>query len=512
MFEAAGYRVALAVSPVGPALPDGPVPAGVERRRSRLTDVLRPAGFDDAGVADELSRITDVRSQLAAYEAALVVRLAELRPDHLDVSSGRPGAAADGWVSGQAFPGISEFFVDELAAVLNCSRRYAQDLASTSLVLRRQLPATWAALADGRLDWPRARALADVLGWQSPAVAVEVIAECEAELLPRAMGLTVGRLKATATRVLLRRDATATDRRRSEAERAADVRAHPTADGMGELVGEMPLPLAMACRDAVDRYARMAKADGDERPIGQLRAGVLADLILRPWDTSRPPVTADLTVLAPLPTLRDGVEGGTEPADVCGEPITAGHLREVLTQLDAVCPGGLQAPTGGSLQIALIDRGTGALRATVSRPELQRLARRDGDTVVLDRPAAVRRYTPTPAQRRFIERRDRICRHPGCGRSTAWTDADHVVPYANGGDTDCANLCCLCRRHHRLKTHAPHWQYRMTADGVLTVTTPSGVTRVTRPPGTQLPEHPELTAVEVPRPRQHAVPEDPPPF
>src|SRR3712207_6874590 len=38
-------------------------------------------------------------------------------------------------------------------------------------------------------------------------------------------------------------------------------------------------------------------------------------------------------------------------------------------------------------------------------------------------------------------------------------------------------------RSHRLKTHAPGWSFAMDDDGTLTVTTPSGVTRVTRPPG-----------------------------
>ena len=61
-----------------------------------------------------------------------------------------------------------------------------------------------------------------------------------------------------------------------------------------------------------------------------------------------------------------------------------------------------------------------------------------------------------------------------------WTT---FIPYACGGQTDCANLCCLCRRHHRLKTHAEGWLYVMTLDGVLSVTTPSGVTRTSRPPG-----------------------------
>ena len=44
-------------------------------------------------------------------------------------------------------------------------------------------------------------------------------------------------------------------------------------------------------------------------------------------------------------------------------------------------------------------------------------------------------------------------------------------------------LTVLCRRHHRLKTHAPGWWFHLDADGALLVTTPSGVTRVSRPPG-----------------------------
>jgi hypothetical protein len=49
---------------------------------------------------------------------------------------------------------------------------------------------------------------------------------------------------------------------------------------LGQLVADLPAPVAAACREAVDGYARMAKADGDARPVGQLRAQVLADLIV----------------------------------------------------------------------------------------------------------------------------------------------------------------------------------------------------------------------------------------
>ena len=75
------------------------------------------------------------------------------------------------------------------------------------------------------------------------------------------------------------------------------------------------------------------------------------------------------------------------------------------------------------------------------------------------------RYEPTPAQRRFVKGRDRTCRHPGCGQPVARVDLDHVDAYADGGPTDCANLCCLCRRHHRLKTHSPGWRFVLTDQG-----------------------------------------------
>lgn len=146
-----------------------------------------------------------------------------------------------------------------------------------------------------------------------------------------------------------------------------------------------------------------------------------------------------------------------------------------------------QAPAGATLDIALIDPVSGALRATVARRELERLARRgcprhptgNGGCPVLDRPAAVQRYRPSQAQRRFLTTRDGTCRHPGCRNHAGWADLDHVLAHAEGGETACENLCCLCRRHHRLKTHAPGWSFAMAPDDTLTVTTPGGVTRVT---------------------------------
>jgi hypothetical protein len=95
---------------------------------------------------------------------------------------------------------------------------------------------------------------------------------------------------------------------------------------------------------------------------------------------------------------------------------------------------------------------------------------------------------------------------PNCGQRVGWADLDHVIAHACGGDTDCTNLCCLCRSHHRLKTRRTDWQFTISDAGVLTVTTPSGITRTTRPPGLRAPTS---------APPEHPAPPpatDPPPF
>jgi hypothetical protein len=199
---------------------------------------------------------------------------------------------------------------------------------------------------------------------------------------------------------------------------------------------------------------------------------------------------------------------------VAGEPVTAAHLRALLAALDAVCPGGLQAPTGGTLRINVLGRN-GALLSTLTRRELERAARRgcpahpeqDCSCPVVTTPPPTDGYTPTAAQRRHVPARDRHCRHPGCRSRAGWADLDHVVPHAAGGLTDCDNLCCLCRRHHRLKTHSAGWRFELATDGTLRVTTPSGVTRITRPPGMELLEPYELASDAA-----YLIDADPPPF
>jgi hypothetical protein len=71
---------------------------------------------------------------------------------------------------------------------------------------------------------------------------------------------------------------------------------------------------------------------------------------------------------------------------------------------------------------------------------------------------------------------------PWCTRPARSCDVDHVVEYdhdaeAEGrpqpGPTTTDNLACLCRFHHRLKTHSA-WRYAMVENGIFEWTSPHG--------------------------------------
>jgi len=488
VFDGDGFGLGLTVV----AVDEPPLPSARGERRARWDEVLPPESRSRAGQANELSRLQAEKARMFAYEARLVCEFADTCE-------------------------AGEFFVDELAAALGTSVTAASYAWIQSQILHRQLPGTWAALADGELDVPRARGIVAEVG-RSGGVDPAVLRAVEASVLPRALELTVTSLRAAVRAELIAHDAAFAERRRAQAERNADVavRPDPGAPGRADLVVGMSTEDAHACWAMADEITRAARAAGDDRPLGVLRVEAVRNRILGP-EGETPPFSAQVTVLAPLDALENAepVDGRSPVAQVAGQPVTATHLRELLERLDALCPGGLQAPTGGLLRIAVTD-SDGTLRGVLTPRELRGMARRgcpdhppgtDCGCGLLDRPPAVDRYRPSAAQYEFIWTRDRRCRMPGRTARTAWADLDHVLAHACGGATDCSNLCCLCRRHHRLKTHERGWTFRLRPDATLEVTSPSGITRVTRPPGVRVPAPAGGAA-----PPARAPDDDPPPF
>ncbi|SDP32707.1 protein of unknown function [Klenkia soli] len=197
---------------------------------------------------------------------------------------------------------------------------------------------------------------------------------------------------------------------------------------------------------------------------------------------------------------------GAQVGHVDGLPVTPAAVRSLLTWIDAL---GLTHPDGGG-ELAFTITGHGGRLLAVATPEELAAAANAGRGI--GPPPAAPGYTPTAAQYRYLRARDRHCRFPGCRQVARACDADHVTRYdrhnpAAGGPTCVRNLAMLCRRHHRLKTHARGWRFAVDADGTLHVTTPGGTTRTTRPPAMG-----EVLDLETGPPPRYDPADDPPPF
>src|ERR1700710_3322351 len=72
-----------------------------------------------ARAAARLQQVQRERAKLAAQEAEVILRLAELSPDDDDLPADHPGATKESWRTEPQFPGVSEFFSAELAVLLN---------------------------------------------------------------------------------------------------------------------------------------------------------------------------------------------------------------------------------------------------------------------------------------------------------------------------------------------------------------------------------------------------------
>ena len=89
-------------------------------------------------------------------------------------------------------------------------------------------------------------------------------------------------------------------------------------------------------------------------------------------------------------------------------------------------------------------------------------------------------YRPPAELADYLLARDRRCRFPGCNtsRDPLRHRPQHPRPR---GDTSARNCCCLCRRHHRLKTFGG-WTVILKPDGSCLWTAPCGRQFVSDPP------------------------------
>ena len=94
------------------------------------------------------------------------------------------------------------------------------------------------------------------------------------------------------------------------------------------------------------------------------------------------------------------------------------------------------------------------------------------------------RRIASPAQRIALIARDRAC--VGCGASSSWCQAHHVIPWAVGGNTNVDDMCLLCSRCHH-NVHDDGWKVHRNPTGKFVLRPPP--THYGRPPRRRNPNH-----------------------
>ena len=224
-----------------------------------------------------------------------------------------------------------EFFDAEIAAAMCWTSRWTTDQIALALDLASKLPRTLTALEKGEIDLYKARVVHD----KTLPLSADPAAEVEERVLAKAEGKTGAQVRRLASRVVMRVDP---DGHRDRAEMRKAQRCCGTdsaEDDMARFWAYLPAHRAIACYDRVDAIARAAHTPADPRTLEQVRADVVADLILATPDKTSA-VKVELYVTVSAATLMGLSE---QPGELAGYgPITADLARELAgTRPGGVC-------------------------------------------------------------------------------------------------------------------------------------------------------------------------------
>ncbi len=445
-------------------------PAGDPVRVLRVAGAPVPAGvLDGAAVAAALAAVDLTAAAVSDAEVVAAVaaasRLAAWAAGREVAATAELTARAERWRGVGPLAGIdgvtelltaADLAALEVAAALGVSAAAADDRVERVGDLAR-LPGTRLALAGGRIDLAKVRAIIAAVAPLDDAAAAAV----EARLLGRAPGQTVANLKACLARAVIAADPAAAEARRVAKAAARGVSRWRDADCGSVLQWQ-------ASDEEIEGFwlwltgcatAAQGPRAIDGRSLDQARSDVLADigargLALAVTDTGAPLPTRkgrrpQIGVVVAATTLLGLDE---EPGELAGVgPVTAGLARRIAAD--------------------------GEWRRLLTDPRTGRLDEVSADT-----------YAPPQDMVDHVVTRDGTCRGIGCRISAARCDLDHEVPWP-AGPTAVSNLQALHQRHHDVKTHTDT-TVETEPDGTTVWTLPSG--RVYRVPPHQLLQHPDL--------------------
>jgi hypothetical protein len=418
---------------------DSENPGALPARADDMLDVV-------AGIDRELNRLAAAKA--IALDLAHRAHVEQIAPSRAAASladgTSRDGARFNSLVLAE------RSFRAEVAALLVVSERAAENLIGVSGALAKTLPGTLKALGDGDISWRHATIMVD----ETAGMDSDSQARLEHQILSRPDRLTPPKFARVLRKTREELNPETIVMRHTAAREDRGMTVDDVRDGMADLIIRLGATHAHAIYNKATAGARAMNDPLDDRTLDQRRADIITHVLLAQvdgeifgvipdeWDDTNfvhwyRGITADVAVTVPVLTLLGESE---TPATLDGwvpiDPITATVL----------------AAEAKSFIRLLTHPETGAI-LSVGR----------------------KRYKVPKDLRRYLQIRDLTCRFPGCSIAAGRSDIDHTLDWQYEGETEHANLACLCPGHHTLKGETA-WTVTQAADrsGVLTWTSPTG--------------------------------------
>jgi Domain of unknown function (DUF222)/HNH endonuclease len=386
-------------------------------------------GFSDAQAIEGIAATQQVIGAAQALQVRLIARLSTIRNDDRAVSA-------------------------EIALELGVSRHTAQRRVALSDALLTRLPGTLAQLESGTADLYKCEKIDEA----TAPLSDNKCRELDTRLAPRLAGKDPTQIRRAARDLVHRIDGEGANARARKRRRDRKVVLSHEDDAMATLLVYLPAEIAAAVYARLDTIARKLKREGDDRTLDQLRADVLAELLLG-TSSGHGTVLSSIFLHVPIGTALGITEHG---AFLEGHGQIPGEIaRQIMQDKNSVWRKIITDPASG----AVLDVGR-------------------------------KRRRPPAALRDFGKARDRECRMPTCHRPAQHSEIDHSQPWRDNGTTNDRNLDSLCK-HDNLLKEKPGWNFRHDpATGDLAITTPTGRTYHAPPEPLITPEPPPATVVE----------------
>lgn len=422
---------------------EAPQSIGIEqppRVRDGLDEFVPP-------VPDAVDLVVETATMMSVFAAQRLWRVDAMRREALAEAAERGAGLRDV---------VERSIRLELAAAMRVTEYAAGRLMQQAEALVNRYPAVLEALSGGRITEKHAEIYVDLVDEVTPELRDQVttpgLVLAEAE--------PVGSFRRALRDLIGRVEATTSEQRYQHALTQRRVWVEQGTDGMGLLGLHHPGVELHAIHGRITAMAKaIAAVEGETRTLDQIRADVVADLLIDGTTDHLPAaasgIKAQVVVTVPALALLDE-NASREP----GESGATANARAVAVD-PPVVEGVGPIPLSKARELC---GGEGTWMRVLTHPET-------GIVLSVGRD----RYKPPKPLRRLVRWRADRCMAPGCGMPASRCEIDHQIRWVDHGETSLENTAPLCKGHHLVKDNTD-WVVRQLpgSGGAVRWTSPTG--------------------------------------